>query len=114
MANDDEIQNEVFVHDRRKRDRRQNSSECSHESPCTSLIVTENRLSQLAQEFYDFKRDSDRDSDKAEKERAEILKQLVAIADTLSRQKGFIAGVIWLGTALLGVAGTAFGFFKDH
>lgn len=82
------------------------------DSPCIDLIVTENRLTQLANEFYDFKAGCDKARNEMEVEWSEITDKLDAINNHLERQKGFFAGVVWLGAGIIAVAGTAMSYFK--
>ena len=107
---DDEIPDEFLV---KTADRRKNDRRCTNEYPCINVIVTENKLNQLVNDFYSFKKDIDKDAEKVDKERQQILHELDEIKNILARQKGFIAGIVWLGTGLIGVLSAALGFFKD-
>lgn len=100
----------VDAPDRRKQDRRQSQS--CHEPPCVNLIMTENRMAQLADEFHGYKAACNRELKKASVEREEIINKLDKIDSHLDRQKGFFAGVVWLGTGIVAVVGTVIAYIK--
>ena len=99
----------VDAPERRKRDRSESIDwhEC-YES-CERLGTVENRVTLLANEFYTFKRIHDVDTKEASTERKVLLEKLDLISNHLEKQKGFYAGVVWAGSAMLGVIGTAIG-----
>lgn len=102
--------------DRRVQERRRDYSPCQ-DQPCISLIVTENRLTQLANEFYSYRRERAEEVREESEERQEILSKLNKIDNHLDRQKGFFAGVVWLGASLISTAGViaaVVDFFKQH
>lgn len=98
----------VDAPERRRTDRRHD-----HQSPCKNVVEVERKLAQLANEFYSYRSDCQHDRSEAQKEREEILEKLDKINSHLDRQKGFFAGVVWLGAALVGAASAAFGYFKS-
>lgn len=84
-----------------------------HDDPCLDLMRTENKLAQLIQEFYEHKHIMENHIEDCKAERSDILAELKRIGDILARQKGFVAGVMWVTGGLLGVAGIVFELVKD-
>lgn len=93
-------------------ERRQQPRQACHDSPCVSLIVTENRLTQLANDFYNFQRECHAEATEASSERKEIIAKLDKIDSQLDKQRGFFAGIVWAGGAVVGVIGLVISYFK--
>ena len=88
----------------RRRYSRSEETDCSH-GVCERLIGVENRVAVLADAFHTHKRD-------ATSERNEILQKLDKIDSHLDRQKGFFAGVVWLGAAIATITGSLIAYLK--
>lgn len=103
----------VDAPERRSRDR---SVDHNCEDPCERVIHVENRLTLLANEFYTYKRACKEEVKEASEERKLILSKLDQINTHLSTQKGFFAGAVWLGSAVItfviAVVGVAVSYFK--
>ena len=100
------------IMERRKTDRRKPVSQCQDDT-CISLIVTESRLTQLANEFYDYKKSCHEEQIEATTERKIMLEKLNSIESALDKQRGFFSGVVWLGTGIIAAAGAVISYLKN-
>lgn len=76
---------------------------------CDRITDVENKVTLLANEFYTYKRVKAAEAKEALSERKELLEKLDCISTQLDKQKGFFAGAVWAGSAILGIVGTAIG-----
>ena len=99
--------------ERRKHPRRQDDN--CHDT-CERLLGVENRVTLLANEFYTYKRTTAAETKEANVERKEILLKLDRIDTHLDKQKGFFAGAVWAGSAvvtfIIAAIGAAISYFK--
>jgi hypothetical protein len=94
-------------------ERRKAPREACPDALCINLIVTENRLTQLANDFYSYKRATNDEMSEASTERKEIISKLDKIDSHLDKQRGFFAGTVWIGGAVAGIIGLVISYFKS-